>query len=190
MWSCDQNNEKFKLTIAIIITVQCIIITLIITVRCVITFIITVQSVITLIITILWVITVRCVMTFIITDWYVITFNITVKCVITLIIIDWYVITLIITVQCVIALTVSLFNFTSMCLDSEVYFFFFRSCERYGRFVGRLAKLENLDSAKMSALVKGWKSSGSVSIIYFLNSTQFYIFRKILWLCNKLDVFQ
>lgn len=78
-----------------------------------------------------------CNMTFIITDWYVITLNITVKCVITLIIIDRYVITLIITVQCVIALTVSLFNFTSMCLDSEVYFFFFRSCERYGRFVGR-----------------------------------------------------
>lgn len=194
MWSCDQNNEKFKLTIAIIITVQCIIITLIITVRCVITFIITVQSVITLIITILWVITVRCVMTFIITDWYVITFNITVKCVITLIIIDRYVITLIITVQCVIALTVSLFNFTSMCLDSEVYFFFsimwkiWQICWKIWEL--DLAKLENLDSAKMSALVKGWKTSGSVSIIYFLNSTQFYIFRKILWLCNKLDVFQ
>lgn len=81
-----------------------------------------------------------------------------------------------------------------MCLDSEVYFFFsimwkiWQICWKIWEL--DLAKLENLDSAKMSALVKGWKTSGSVSIIYFLNSTQFYIFRKILWLCNKLDVFQ
>lgn len=118
-------NVNLHCTMAIIITIQCII-SLIITVLCVMAFAITVQSVITLIITVLWVITlvitVRCVITLIITDWYVLRLNNTVKFVMTFT--DWFVIRFYITVQCVKAFIVSLYNFTSMCLDTEVHFFF------------------------------------------------------------------
>lgn len=155
-------NVNLHCTMAIIITIQCII-SLIITVLCVMAFAITVQSVITLIITVLWVITlvitVRYVITLIITDWYVLQLNNTVKFVMTLIITDWFVIRLYITVQCVIELIVSLYNFTSMCLDTEVHFFSW-SCIWYGRYVGGFENLINKAwisrQCQMIALVNGW----------------------------------
>lgn len=136
---------------------------MIITLLCVMAFAITVQSVIKLIITVLWVITlvitVRCVITLIITDWYVLRSNNTVRFIMTLIITDWFVIRLYITVQCVIALIVSLYNFTSMCLDNEIHIFSW-SCIWYGRFVGGFENLINKAwksrQCQMIALVNGW----------------------------------
>lgn len=166
MWSCDQNNEKFKLTlyhgynyynpvynIIDYYSPMCYGISYYSSICNNIDYYSLVSN------NIGYYSQMTCVIILIITDWYILQLNNTVKFVMTLIITYWFVIRLYITVQCVIALIVSLYNFTSLCLDTEVHFFSW-SCIWYGRYVGRFENLINKAwksrQCQMIALVNGW----------------------------------